>query len=418
MNIPIKNKILIVAESIDLDDSSGAKGRVALIKNLSKVGFQLKVYHYTRKEISIDGIECIRIPEKRRSLLFFLSRTERYLRYFTKIQLNKPLENSFGFSFTLKNDRNSMVSVLKGETDFKPDWVFTLSQGGSFRPHHALLKLPKWHKKWIAYIHDPYPMHWYPKPYTWHEPGFKQKETFMRAIAKKCRFAAFPSQLLMEWMGKNDANYAEKGVVIPHQIDANGSITNPDEKSTLIDPDTFTLVHAGNLLQARKPYGLLEGFKQFLKNNPKADAKFLQVGPGAHYAGYFEEQAEIEPRIDFINENRPFKEVQKIQSDASINIILEADAEFSPFLPGKFPHCIKANKPILVLGPKKSEVRRLLGEDYPYCAEITDTNKIAENIAELYKNWKKGHRSLDRKDLENYLSEDYLREIFSTLPRL
>lgn len=415
MTSPEKIKILILVESIDVDDSSGSKANMALIKNLAKAGFYLKVYHYTRKEISIDGIECIRIPEKRKSLLFFLSRSERYLRYFTKIKLNKPLENAFGFSFTLKNDRNSMVSALTEEKKFNPDWVLTLSRGGSFRPHHALLKLPEWHKKWIAYIHDPYPMHWYPKPYTWHEPGFEQKEQFMKAVADKCAVTAFPSQLLLEWMGKHDANYARKGVVIPHQIDTTRSIKGRDDESILIDPEKFNLVHAGNLLQARKPHGLVEGFKLFLHRNPEAEAKLFQIGPGAHYANYFEEQLTTEPRIEFINANRPFREVQKIQLEASVNIILEADADFSPFLPGKFPHCIKANKPILLLGPEKSEARRLLGKDYPYWSEINDTNEIARHIEVLYINWKKGYCRLDRKDLENYLSANYLKEVIQDL---
>ena len=38
-------RILVVVESIDVDDSSGSKANVALIKNLAKAGFELQVYH-------------------------------------------------------------------------------------------------------------------------------------------------------------------------------------------------------------------------------------------------------------------------------------------------------------------------------------------------------------------------------------
>ncbi len=417
MNLSKKTKLLIVAESIDVNDSSGTKGRVALIKNLAKAGFEIKVYHYTRANITIPEINCVEIKENRTSLLFFLSRLERYIRYFTKVHLHKPLEKKFGFSFTLKNDRNSIASALKNEKVFNPDWVLTLSRGGSFRPHHAMLLLPHWHKKWIAYIHDPYPMHWYPKPYTWHEPGFQHKELFMRAIAAKCAFAAFPSQLLMEWMGKKDKNYSEKGIIIPHQLDEDNLEATNNNTSELIEPHKFNLVHAGNLLQARKPKGLIEGFKLFLQQNPDAEAVFLQIGPMGHYTGFFQEQNMLDQRIKFIAENRPFKEVLKIQEEASVNIILEADADFSPFLPGKFPHCIKANRPILLLGPKKSEARRLLGIDYPYWAEITDSQKIANLIASLYTNWKLGRLSLDRQDLEEYLSVTHLKKIIHSLEK-
>ena len=49
----------------------------------------------------------------------------------------------------------------------------------------------------------------------------------------------------------------------------------------------------------------------------------------------------------------PFKMVYAMQQHAAVNIILEARAEISPFLPGKFPHCVNADKPLLLLGQKK-----------------------------------------------------------------
>ena len=44
-----KEHIIIVSESIDVNDSSASKGRVALINNLIKIGYQVTVLHYTRK---------------------------------------------------------------------------------------------------------------------------------------------------------------------------------------------------------------------------------------------------------------------------------------------------------------------------------------------------------------------------------
>ncbi len=168
-------KILAVVESIDVDDSSGSKANVALIKNLVKAGFEVRVYHYTRKDIQLGDIPCFTLKENRRSMLFFLSRLERYLRYWFKLKLNKYIEQAFGFSFTLFNDRNSIATGLRKINDFEPDLVLTLSKGGSFRPHHALLKIPKWHSKWMAYIHDPYPFASYPRPYDYVEPWHKEE---------------------------------------------------------------------------------------------------------------------------------------------------------------------------------------------------------------------------------------------------
>ena len=70
--MPSQRKILVVVESIDLEDSSGAKANVALIQNLHKAGYKVLVYHYTRKEIQLPGITCIAIKKKDGVGCFFL----------------------------------------------------------------------------------------------------------------------------------------------------------------------------------------------------------------------------------------------------------------------------------------------------------------------------------------------------------
>ncbi len=403
-------KILVVAESINLEDSSGSKANVALIQNLHKAGFDVLVYHYTRKEIQLSGISCFAIKEKRWSVLFFLSRFERYIRYFFKISLSRPLEKIFGFSFTLFNDRNSIISALERIDDFNPDLVLTLSKGGSFRPHHALIKMPQFHKKWMAYIHDPYPMHLYPRPYTWVEAGYHKKWMFMKQVSEKAAYTAFPSKLLMEWMGSYFSDYLEKGVVIPHQID-----TEESSESVIpayFDPDKFNILHAGNLLWGRDPEGLIQAYLKFLKANPSAekDSSLLFVGPVNHYTGLLTEYKNRIPQFFLSKDSLPFKEVQTLQKLCSVNVILEAKSEISPFLPGKFPHCVIADKPILLLGPYYSESRRLLGEDYQFWTEINNVEDICRYHEKLYFQWKNDHEKLklNRTDLEEYLSTTYL----------
>ncbi len=390
---------------------------MALIKNLKKAGFQVLVYHYTRKDIKIERIPCVSVREKRRSGLFFLSRMERYIRYLFKVQLNKPLEQLFGFSFTLFNDRDSIIAALKKETEFTPDLVLTLSKGGSFRPHHALLKMPEWHKIWMAYIHDPYPMHLYPRPFAWVEPGYFKKWEFMRDVSEKAAHSAFPSKLLMEWMGSYFPGFEEKGVVIPHQIDSDSKVsgTFPD----FFRVDQFILLHAGTLLGPRKPEYLIAAYQKFLQENPEAskDSKLIFIGNTEEHTQQLEEYQRLLPKTNFVVQSSLDSEtVLEMQERAAVNVILEAKSEISPFLPGKFPHCVRANKPILLLGPELSETRRLLGKDYPYWAEIDDTAKISNIISRLYLNWKNAAGlELKRPDLEEYLSHRQLKEVLENL---
>jgi len=419
-------KILVVVDSININDSSGSKANVALINNLAQAGFDVKVYHYTLKNIQMAGIDCVSIPEKKWGMLFVLSRVQRVFTRVTGIHLHRFLEEVFGFSFTFFNDTKSIVSALKKEDSFEPNLVITLSKAASFRPHYALLQLPKWHQKWMAYVHDPYPFHFYPRPFTWVEQGHRQKERFFQKVSEKAQYAAFPSLLLKEWMGSFFPEFLAKGVVIPHQLSKNSANESAECQSELVEDQasyfnvsSFTLLHAGNLLKQRNPLFLIQAFNLFLEHIPSAKetAQLLLLGP----AGYHEKEIEAllpqNANIVFINKNVPFNQVQAMQAKAAVNIILEAKSEISPFLPGKFPHCIAANKPILLLGPYYSETKRLLGHDYPYWAEADEVEKIAKIMENLYQLWKQNSDKLllNRSDLEDYLREKYLKDVIINL---
>ena len=410
-------KILVVVDSIDVNDSSGSKANVALIHNLKQAGFNLKVYHYTQKDIDLPDIECVSIPERKSNRMYILSRMQRLFTRWTGINLNPLLEGLFGFSFTFFNDTTSIIKALKNETDFEPDLVLTLSKGASFRPHYAVLKLPEWHSKWMAYVHDPYPFHYYPRPYNWIQPGYKQKEQFFRGVSKKATFSAFPSLLLQEWMGSYFPDFLKSGVIIPHQL-AKYEIQNTT-LPTYCDALKFNLLHAGNLMKQRSPEGLIKGFNLFLKQYPaaKKDSRLLLLGNASYHTQLLASVQKNSPEIYIHSGNVAFDTVYHLQQHVAVNIILESKSEISPFLPGKFPHCVAANKPILALGPYFSETRRLLGDDYTYWAEVDDVEKIAVLIEKLYRLWKQNPKMLllNRSDLVSYLSADYLMEVLNNL---
>src|SRR5690606_11960387 len=94
------------------------------------------------------------------------------------------------------------------------------------------------------------------------------------------------------------------------------------------------------------------------------------------------------PQLYYSGEYLSFETTLAIQNNASVNIILEAKGPFSPFLPGKFAHCVAAGKPVLLLGPYYSECRRLLGKDYQFWSEIDDEEEIKRHIKQLYLNWR------------------------------
>ena len=412
----IKN-ILVIVDSIDIDDSSGSKANAAFITNLNDLNYNLSVFHYTKKKIQLNNIKCFLVKELKGNPLYFLSRLQRVFTRLTKIKLNKLFEGLFGFSFTFFNDVNSIKSFIKKELKFHPDLVITLSKGGSFRPHYAVLKLPEYHNIWLAYVHDPYPFSCYPKPYKWFEPGYQYKERFFKKVSLKARYSAFPSLFLKEWMGRYYPNFLVTGKIIPHQkLSIN---TSKIKVPSFFDEHKFNLLHAGNLMKQRSPKGLIEGFKLFLKNNPNAkkNARLLLVGNASCHKKLLDFYKKEIKELKIISQNIPFKEMFYIQMKCAVNIILESKSKISPFLPGKFPHCVKANKPILLLAPLKSETYRLLGTDYPYFSEVDDIKTISEKINVLYNFWLKngGNIELNRPDLQNYISSEYLKEVLISL---
>ncbi|MEL1240149.1 glycosyltransferase family protein [Flavobacterium flavipallidum] len=411
-------KILVVVDSIDIEDSSGSKANVALIQNLKKEGFETLVYHYSRKEIHLEGITCVAIKEIKFSFMYILSRTQRGISKLFKININKQVESLFGFSFTFFNDVNSIKKTLEKATHFQPDWVLTLSYASSFRPHKALLALPQWHSKWLAYVHDPYPMHSYPRPYDWVEPGHQYKRDFFWQITEKSKYVVYPSELLAQWMRGYYYNQTGKEIIIPHQIfeeDKNNSIsTLPD----FFNVNDFNILHAGSMMDARNPIALVNAFELFLNQYPEAKnhAKLLFIGKPSSFDSFIKEKQMTVSQIFLSDDYMPFQQVQAMQQATTVNVILEAIGPISPFLPGKFSHCIESQKPILLLGPYYSESKRLLGEEYPYWSEVNNTERIQSLIIELYQNWLiDKNQIMDRSDLKWYLSPNYLRKVIKEL---
>lgn len=402
-----KTKILVVIESINVDDSSGTKGRVALIQSLAKAGYALTVLHFTQKEIQLNGIACHSVKERKNNIIYLLSRLHRLFNRWFKFDIGKHVDKLFGFSFGFFNDAKSLEKAVNKFSPEQYNMLWTLSKGNSYRTHKAVLALPHWHNKWYAYVHDPFPQQLYPRPYNYVPHGYKQQRYFFRDITKFAKRMVFPSLMLKEWMESYFIDITGKSLIIPHQI-PNHEFNNELDLPSYFDTKKFNILHAGNLLNLRDPRPFVEAYSIFLDNYPEAvkSSSLIFLGHSSIYYDYFLKQKNNLPSIFMSKDYVLFEQVYAMQHKASINLILEAKSEVSPFLPGKFPHCVSANKPILVVGPYYSECKRLLGGDYSYCFDFTEIIKIANAIGELYMLWKENKQQLrlNRPDLKMYLS--------------
>lgn len=390
-----KPTLLIIADTLDLDSSSGAKASMGIVQSLAHCGYSLKVLHYSRKPVAIDGVSCVAIPEKKFSLYYVLSKLQIVLNRYARINLNPFIEKKRGFSYNHTFDVGCIKKAIKKERPEGYDWILALSYAGSFRAHKAITALPEWHDKFIPYVHDPYPQASYPRPYDWVEPGHQEKRDFFLDVCQAARYVMYPSTLLAEWMESYYHVARGKRVVIPHQFSQES--TDGSTIPSFFKADRFSIIHAGSLMMARNPMALATAFAQLCEELPRFrhQSQLIFVG---HPSTFQEPLETLRQQCDsmYIHpEYLPFNQVLPMQYQASVNVILEAKAPYSPFLPGKVPHCVVANKPILLLGPPISETRRILGDTYPYWAENDDFERIKSHLKALFERWEEEKRTFD-----------------------
>ena len=88
--------------------------------------------------------------------------------------------------------------------------------------------------------------------------------------------------------------------------------------------------------------------------------------------------------------------------------MVESGAEFSPFLPTKFVDYINIGKPIIVLTPEKSEISRLLGEDYPFKTTLNNEKEIEKILLNLDNDELIKLSLKIINNLKKYFSEEYI----------
>jgi hypothetical protein len=253
-------------------------------------------------------------------------------------------------------------------------------------------------------------MYAYPRPYDWAEPGSLQKRAFFLGVYAKAKRIVYPSQLLAEWMESYYPSDMSKRLIIPHQIGDNLNVEDNDviQLPGFFDSKKFTILHAGSLMKQRPPFVLIKAFNLFLANNENAKVNAQLIFIGRAFEGHKAEmQSLLNKNITNYDSYMPFETVFELQKRASINVVIEANTWLSPFLPGKIPHLVIADKPILHIGPTQSETIRILGKHHELHVpnHIDELQLLAKKLASVYESWNAcKNLSLDRPDLGEYLT--------------
>ncbi|MGB0455817.1 MAG: glycosyltransferase family 4 protein [Flavobacteriaceae bacterium] len=198
-------------------------------------------------------------------------------------------------------------------------------------------------------------------------------------------------------------------------------ITNgfDDENVSSITLDSkFSLTHIGSLFDQRNPTLLWNVLSELIEEFPEFKANFQLVLVG-------NVSADIKASMDSAKLTSFLKIVGSVthneaimyQRKTQVLLLIEANTtEASYIIPGKLFEYINANRPILALGPKQSDIPSILkdtqtGKYFDYENETA----LKTHILELFENYKTNSLSVASKDIERFSRKNCTKQLVEVL---
>jgi hypothetical protein len=411
-------KILALVEDLRVNTSSAGICNSNFLSGLIKDGHQIDCYY---DFAHADDFPWLQFP-----LLKIYSISKHHpgllLKTISKIpKTNAVIARLTGFTLEqnikIKAWQRSLKTALC-ENDY--DLILLLGAGNSMLNYFSILGIKTSIPIMVNY-HDPFPDNQYPAPYTGpNNRVTKIKTKKSNDIISKATVVSFPSMRLIDWMTQFHPNLKNKSVVLPH---VNGLLENlpeiDDDDKVTLNQDFFNIVHGGSLLGPRNPEFLIRAFKKFIDDDNERKQKAI-----LNIIGRIDRKNKVsdidlskyEGNIRVIGERISYKKSKVIFNQADVLLVIEAVAEESPFMPGKLTDYITAGKNIMALTPKKSEISRLFGNNYPYITETDNEEEIYAILVALWELWKSNRKTIDVPvSLKQYVSWENQNAKLNTL---
>lgn len=179
----------------------------------------------------------------------------------------------------------------------------------------------------------------------------------------------------------------------------------------------FTISHIGSLLTGRNPMNLWKVLSRIAASDPvfRADLQLEFMGVVSKDVMDSLYRFELGPYIKMKGYGS-HAEARRKQRQSQVLLLVEIDSEETKgILPGKLFEYLAAKRPILALGPKGWEAKKIVastmaGESFDYGA----SDDLEMTIKQWYKLFKKGKLTIESKNVEGY-SRRALTEKLSNL---
>tara|TARA_R110002051_G_scaffold113563_1_gene186104 strand:- start:333 stop:1613 length:1281 start_codon:yes stop_codon:yes gene_type:complete len=248
---------------------------------------------------------------------------------------------------------------------------------------------------WIADFRDP-----------WTSIGYHKKLKLTKNSQRK------HLQLELEVLNKADSIIVTSNITKqefsnstnkPITVITNG-FDNGKDSSHKLD-DTFTISHIGSLLTGRNPKKLWQALKELIDDNIEFRQAFQLELIGVVSNDVLESIHEqgLEPYLRLVGYVSHEKAIER-QHSTQVLLLVEIDSEETKgIIPGKFFEYIKAERPILGVGPQGWEVAQLIletntGNAFTY----VEGNEIKKQVLEWFRAYQKGDLIVKGRHIEQY----------------
>lgn len=271
-------------------------------------------------------------------------------------------------------------SYIKKIDYSKYDHIFIRSSGLNHETILATKNLPIL-KKAIVNFHDPYPLFWYAgsKTNLTNLELFKLKEMF--DVVSQAKTLMSSASLMSEDM-QSLYGCRKKFYHLPHQYDEN--VFDLSDISKIVKKSKKVMIsYHGAIMFGREIETLLDAYQELLENNIslQENTEFIIRIKGIDLKKIQDKYSKI-PNIVILETIDFSNSCNEQLHEADINIILENGPLYSNILVGKAPFLAFLRKPILVISPERSEIRRII-KDNQYIASFGNKGEIKQKLENL-----------------------------------
>ena len=273
--------------------------------------------------------------------------------------------------------RNAYYKSLEVIKVFKPEIVLTSSY--PFDSHLVgLLIKRKTQIPWISSFSDPWPYYIQPRPYNVYDLPFLRifQMTYLKEILKNSDAIHMTNKIVCEMIqNKCQLFVPKKFFIIPH---IRSEIVTEEKRIK-----KGSIAYVGNLTRERLSVPVFNALKSLaLKSNNRMEC-LLIVG----YVCKEFEQFKKKLKIGFFIKETGYKsnaEAMKIAASSEILLLIEANMDYSPFLPSKFADYTSTGRPIIAVTPEISTVREYINKYGSGYAVSHNEGEIISAISKIF----------------------------------